>query len=76
MSMETMSRNTLIVPLECQQSSLVTENNSVMSSLGKLPDFVLHKPHGHRGEEEKYQTLQKKNKKFCSASVLRGSCGT
>lgn len=35
MSMEIRSRRKLIFPLECQQSSLVTEDNSVMSSLGK-----------------------------------------
>lgn len=48
MSMEIRFRRKLIFPLECQQSSLVTEDNSVMSSLGKLLDFVLHKAHSQR----------------------------
>lgn len=49
-----MSRGNLIFPLECQPSSLVTEYNFVMSSLGKRPGVMLHKP----GEGKKTQTLQ------------------
>lgn len=40
--MEHMSRGNLIFPLECEQPSLVMEHNVVMSSLGRLADFMLH----------------------------------
>lgn len=49
MSMEIRSRRKLIFPLECRQLSLATEDNSVMSSLGKLLDLLLHKAHSQRG---------------------------
>lgn len=51
--MEKMSGGNLIFPLECRQPSLVTEHNVVMSSLGKLPDFMLHNLHRHWREGEK-----------------------
>lgn len=68
--MEKMSGGNLIFPLECRQPSLVTEHNVVMSSLGKLPDFMLHNPHRHWGGG-RINTKQY-NKLFLFSDLLQG----
>lgn len=55
---EHMFRGNLIFPLECQQQSLVMEPNVVMSSLGKLPDFMPNNQHKHK-EAGQRQTPQR-----------------
>lgn len=72
MSMEIRSWRKLIFPLERQQSSLVPEDNSVMSSLGKLLDFVLHEAHSQRGGGN---SLENKILKYIYI-LLAGSCKT